>query len=318
MFIRYLAAAVLALPAIFAHAQDYPTRPVRIVVGFSAGSGTDTFARLLAQSMTKRLGQNFLVENRPGAGGNVATQYAIGQPGDGYTILTITPSTAIASAKQNPPYSIERDQTPIVFTGEVALAFYVTPSLPAKTMADFIAYAKANPGKLSMASVGIGSTGHLGFELLKLQQGLDVVHVPFKSSAEATRSVVAGESQIGLDPFSVLSPLAESGKVRVLAVASAKRHPVAPTLPGMEELGFRDYDVFAWTGFGSPAGTPAPIVQKLNAAFNATYQEPEVKAYLDRTGYRIRGGAPEDFARHIAREVATWRKIIAQGKFQFD
>jgi len=319
MLTRTLAAVLLALAVGQAAAQQaYPNHPVRIIVGFSAGGGTDISARMAAQSMTKRLGQNFIVENKPGAGGNIAVQYVIAQPADGYTLLLISPSAGIASAKLNPPYNIERDIAPVAFIGDIALAFYVTPSLPTRNMAEFIAYAKANPGKLSMASVGVGSIGHLGFELLKEREGLNVVHVPYKSSPEATRAVISGDAQIGLDPFSVLGALAESGKVRLLAVASAKRHPVAPNLAGMEESGVRDYDVFAWSGMVAPAATPAEAVQKLNAAFNASFQEPEIKGYLEHAGYRVRSGPPEEFGRYIAGQVGNWRRIIARNKIEFD
>jgi tripartite-type tricarboxylate transporter receptor subunit TctC len=319
MLVRLVAVLALSFVAALARAQqDYPNRPVRLVIGFAAGSGTDTIGRLTSQSMSKRLGQNFVVENRPGAGGNVAMQYLVAQPADGYTLLIVSPSAGIASAKPNPPYNIERDVTPIVFMGEVAMAFYVSPSLPVRTIQEFIAYAKANPGKLSMASVGVGSLGHLAFEQLKGMQGLNVVHVPYKSSVDAARSVMSGDAHIGLDPFSVLGPLAQAGKVRVLAVASARRHPVAPDTPAMEESGIHDYDMFSWTGFIAPAGLAPAIVQKLNAAYNAVFQEPEVKAYLERAGYRIRGGTSEEFGRYMTGQVATWRKVIAQGKIEFE
>jgi tripartite-type tricarboxylate transporter receptor subunit TctC len=308
----------LALLSLGAQAQEYPNKPLRIIVGFSAGGGVDGNMRAVAQSMTKRLGQNVIVENRPGAGGNIGIQYTIGQPADGYTITLVSTAATIASAKASPPYNIEKDLTPIIFFGDVALAIYVNPSLPVKNIQELIAYAKQRPGKLSFASIGVGSTGHLAFEVFKNLYGLYIVHVPYKSTGETTRAVLSGETEIGMDPFSSVGPLTEAGKLRVLAVASAKRHPVSPNVPAMEESGVRNYEFFTWTGLSAPAGTPPAVIQKLNATLNAVLQEPEIKTRLERGGYQVRGGSPEEFGRYISKEVGIWRKVIAQGKFDFE
>lgn len=313
-----IATAALCAAATPVHAQEYPSKPIKIVAGFAAGGGVDGNLRAIAASMTKRLGQNMFVENRPGAGGNIGIQYAMSQPADGYTILMISTAGAIASARSNPPFNVAKDLAPIVFTGDVALAFYVNPSVPAKTIQEFIAYAKANPGKLSMASIGVGSTGHLAFELFKQRNGLFIVHIPYKSTGETTRSVLAGETQVGLDPFTTVGPLSEAGKLRVLAVASAKRHRVAPSVPAMEESGIRNFDMFTWVGMAAPGGTPPAIIARLNTEFNAVYQEPEIRTRLENGGYQVRGGTPEEFGRYMAREVSTWSEVIARGKIQFE
>jgi len=308
----------LCASALPLHAQDYPNKPIKIVAGFAAGGGVDGNLRAIANSMTKRLGQNMFVENRPGAGGNIGIQYAISQPADGYTIVMVSTAAAIASARRDAPFNIEKELTPLIFFGDVALAFYVNPSVPAKSIKELITYAKANPGKLSMASIGVGSTGHLAFELFKQRNGLFIVHIPYKSTAETTRSVLAGETQIGLDPFTTVGPLTEAGKLRVLAVASAKRHPVAPNVPAMEESGIKNFDMFTWVGLEAPAATPPAIVARLNRELNATLQEPEIKTRLERGGYQVRGGTPEDFGRYISREVTTWREVITKGKIEFE
>jgi len=309
----------LCASALPLHAQDFPNKPIKIVVGFTAGGGVDGNVRSIAASMTKRLGQNVIVENRPGAGGNIGIQYTIGQPADGHTITIVSTAAAIATARPNPPYNITRDVAPIAFIGDVALAFYVNPSVPAKTIQEFITYAKANPGKLSMASIGVGSTGHLAFELFKQQNKLFIVHIPYKSTGETTRAVLSGETQIALDPFSAVGPLAAAGKLRVLAVASAKRHPVAPDMPAMEESGIKNFDMFTWVGFSAPAATPAPVVAKLNSTLNEVFREPEIKTRLERGGgYQVRGGTAEEFGRYVAKEVEIWRKVITDGNLKFD
>lgn len=313
-----IAAAALCAATAPLHAQEYPGKSIKIVAGFAAGGGVDGNLRAIAASMTRRLGQNMFVENRPGAGGNIGIQYAMSQPADGYTVVMVSTAAAIASARRDAPFNIEKDLTPLVFFGDVALAFYVNPSVPAKTIKELIAYAKANPGRLSMASIGVGSTGHLAFELFKQRNGLFIVHIPYKSTGETTRSVLSGETQVGLDPFTTVGPLTEAGKLRVLAVASAKRHPVAPNVPAMEESGIKDYDMFTWVGLEAPAGTPPAIVARLNRELNATLQEPEIKQRLERGGYQIRGGSPEDFGRYIASQVGIWRDVITKGKIEFN
>jgi tripartite-type tricarboxylate transporter receptor subunit TctC len=183
---------------------------------------------------------------------------------------------------------------------------------------ELLAHARAHPGKLSFASIGVGSTGHLAFEVLKNLNNLFIVHIPYKSTGETTRAVLSGETDIGIDPFTSVGPLADAGKLRVLAVASQKRHPVSPNVPGMEESGIRNYDFFTWVGLSAPASTPVPVIQKLNATLNEVLKEPEMKTRLERGGYQVRGGTPDEFGRYISREVQVWRKVIAQGKFDFE
>jgi tripartite-type tricarboxylate transporter receptor subunit TctC len=314
-FAALLAAFVLS-PA--AHAQEYPVRPVRIVLGFAAGGGADGNLRLISSSMTKRLGQNVFVDNRPGAGGVIAAQHVASQAPDGYTLILSSPSLSIHSARPDTSIDMRRDLGPVVFVGTVTQAFYVHPSVPVKNMEEFVAYAKSRPGRLSYASVGIGSGSHLTFEMLKRTARLFIVHVPYRSSAQTTMAVAAGDVEIGHESFSSLRPLAEAGKLRMLAVSSAKRSPRAPELPGMEESGIKGVDYSSWIGISAPAGMQRDVVTKLNAAFNATIREPEIQGVLERAGYEIVGGTPEFFARWVDREVGGWSAIIRDAKIVFE
>ena len=228
------AASFMTSPAV---AADYPTKPVKIVIGFSAGGGADLNLRMIAGQAATDLGQQVLVDNRPGASGVIAAQYVLTQPEDGYTILYGSTGLAVNSAKDNPVINVRTQFSPVMLFGLVNYVIFVPANSPAKTLAELIAWAKANSGKMNYSSVGIGSTGHLGFEVFKRVAGITGTHIPFKSTAATTAAVAAGDIQVGLEPMSAVRPLMDAGKLRVLALASPRRSPHLPTIPAMEEQG---------------------------------------------------------------------------------
>ena len=310
-FLR-LAAGTAVLPALprLARAQTYPARPVRWLVGFAAGGPQDIVARLLGQSLSERLGQQFVIENRPGAGGNIATEAAVRAPADGYTILMIGPSATInVTLYENLNFAFLRDIAPIASIMRTSNVMEVHPSLPVKTVPEFIAYAKANPSKINMASAGSGSSQHMAGELFKMMAGVDMVHVPYRGAAPALTDLLAGQVQIMFDNMTSSVEHVRTGKLRGLAVTTAARSEALPDLPIVGDF-VPGYEASGIYGIGMPKDTPPDIVGKLNREINAAIADPRIKARLADLGGILVTGTPADFAKILAEEVEKWGKVV--------
>jgi len=304
----YLGAAALPAVARTARAQGYPTRPVRIVVGFAAGGTGDFLARLIGQRLSERLGQPFVIDNRPGGGGNISTEAVVRASPDGYTLLQVGTSHAINTTLYKLDFDLLHDIVPVAGIARAHLVMLVHPSFPARTVTEFITYAKANPGRINMASAGSGSSPRLAGELFKLMTGIEMVHVPYRGGAPAMSDLIAGQVQV---MFSNL-PAAEyigAGKLRALAVTTAARSDELPDVPTVGEF-VPDYEASAWYGLGAPKGTPAEIVGTLNRETNAALADPAIKARLADFGGRALVGSPADFGRLIAEETEKWAKVV--------
>jgi tripartite-type tricarboxylate transporter receptor subunit TctC len=307
-----LAGGALALPALPrpAAALEYPTRPVRVIVGYPAGGAADAVARLIAQWLSQRLGQEFIVDNRPGANTNIATEAVVQSAPDGYTLLLVTTSNATNPGMYvHLNYDFVRDIAPIAGVVRVANVMEVNLAVPAKTVAEFIAYAKANPGKINMASGGIGSTPHLAGELFKMMAGVDLLHVPYRGDAPALIDMVGGRVQVMFDLISASIGFIKSGKLRALAVTSATRSPALPDLPTLGEF-LPGYEATSFQGLGAPKSTPKEIIDKLNRETNAALADAGFKARLADLGGVGLPGTPDDFGKLIASETAKWAKVI--------
>jgi tripartite-type tricarboxylate transporter receptor subunit TctC len=305
----HLAAGAAALPAVsrVAWAQTYPARPVRIVVGFVAGSATDILARLLGQWLSERLGQQFVIENRTGAATNIATEAVVRAPPDGYTLLLVTPANAIsATLYDNLNFNFIRDITPVASFVRVPFVMVVNPSFPAKTVPEFITYAKANPGKINMASGGIGTANHVAGELFKMLAGVNMVHAPYRGDPQV---VLSGYVDVYFSPMPASIEYIKAGKLRALAVTTAERSEALPDVPTVAEF-VPGYEASSWYGIGAPAGTPAEIVDKLNKEINAGLADPRIKARLDEMGGTALIGPPAAFGKLIADETEKWAKVI--------
>jgi tripartite-type tricarboxylate transporter receptor subunit TctC len=308
----HLAVAAAALPAVsrFAWAQAYPTRPVRLVVGFPPGGPTDIVARLMGQWLLERLGQPLVIENRPGAGGDIATQAVINAPADGYTLLMASHANAInATLYSNLSFNFIRDVTPVAGLVQVPNVLEVNPAVPANTVADLIAYAKSNPGKLSYASAGNGTSAHLAAELFKTMTGVELLHVPYRGSGPALVDMLSGQVQVMFDAIPSSIEHIKAGKLRALAVTTARRSDalrdvpvIADTVPG--------YDTSGWFGVGAPAGTPVEIVEKLNKEINAGLADPKMKARFAELGASTMITTPADFVTYVAAETDKWAKAV--------
>ena len=303
-------AAVLPPLARAALALDYPTRPVRIVVGFAAGSAFDIMARLIGQWLSERLGQPFVVENRSGAAGSIATEAVARARPDGYTLLvTGSPDAINATLYDNLSFKFVRDIVPVAAIGRAPNVMVVHPSLPAKTVPEFIAYAKANPGKISMASAGVGSSSHMSGELFKMMAGVSLVHVPYRGQAPALTDLLGGQVQVD---FSTMPPAIEyikAGKLRALAVTSPARFEALPEVPAMAEY-LPGYEASLLTGFGAPRGTPADVIAVINKETNGALADPKIKAQLAALGNAVLPGSPADFGGLIAEETDKWAKVV--------
>jgi tripartite-type tricarboxylate transporter receptor subunit TctC len=307
-----LVAGSVALPALsrMALAQSYPARPVRLIVTIPAGGSPDIIGRLMAQWLSERLGQAFVVDNRPGAASNIGTEIAAKAAPDGYTLLLALSSNAInASLYRHLNYDFIRDTVPIAKIGTIPLIMEVNPAVPAKSVSDFIAYAKANPGKINMAAPGVGSPLYVAAELFKMMAGVDLVDVNYQGEAPAMPDLISGQTQImfGVMPSSL--GYLQSGKLRALAVTSAKRQDVLPGIPTMSEF-LPGYEAYGWYGIVAPKGTPAEIVGKLNTEINAALADPAMKKRLGDLGCAVAGGSPADFERFIAAETEKWAKVV--------
>jgi tripartite-type tricarboxylate transporter receptor subunit TctC len=310
-FLR-LAASVAALPAVSraASAQAYPARPVRLVVQVPAGSAPDIIARVLGQWLSDRLGQPFVIDNRPGASGNIGTEAVVRAPADGYSLLFAMSANAInASLYDNLRFNFMRDTAPVASIARIPLVMEVNPSVPAKTVPEFIAYAKAHPGKINMASSGNATPLHVAGELFKMMAGVDLVHVAYRGEPVARPDLLSGQVQVmfGVLPSSL--PYIKSGQMRALAVTTEKRLAVLPDVPAMDEF-LPGYEASGWYGIAAPKQTPAEIVEKLNKEINAGLTDAKTKARLADLGCLVFAGSPPDFAKFVAGETEKWGKVI--------
>ena len=297
-----------------AQAQGYPTHAIRLIVPFPPGGATDIIARAVAQRWTETLGQSVVVENRPGAGGNIGSDIVAKATPDGYTLLMGTVGThAInASLYTNMPYDHIKDFAPVILVAGVPNVMEVNPSVPAKTVQEFIAYAKANPGKLNFASSGSGTSIHLSGELFKVMTGVQMTHVPYKGSAPALTDLMGGQVQVMFDNLPPSLPHIKAGKLRPLAVTSATRAPALPDVPTVAESGVPGFEASSWFGVLAPAGTPRPIIDRLNGEVAKWLATPEAKERMLSLGANAIGGSPEDFAAHIRAETAKWAKVVKE------
>jgi tripartite-type tricarboxylate transporter receptor subunit TctC len=317
----HLAAAAGALPILsgIVLAQGYPTRPVKIIVGQAAGSGSDTFARLIGQFLSERLGQQFVIENRPGAAGNIATESVVRSSPDGHTLLLVNLANAInATLYDKLNFDFIRDIAPIRGIGSIAFVLEINPSVPAKALPEFIAYAKANSGKLNMASAGSGSTSHVFGELFKMMAGIEMVHVPYRGSTPALTDILGGQVQVMFDATPSSLPHIRSGKLRPLAVTTAVRLEVLPEIPAVGEF-VPGYEASAWLGFGAPKNTPAAVVDRLNKEINLALSDSAIKARLvDLGGLALPSSSPAEFGKLIVEDTEKWAKVIRAANIKAD
>jgi tripartite-type tricarboxylate transporter receptor subunit TctC len=308
----HLAAGAAVLPTILrvALAQVYPSRPVHIIVGFPPGGMTDTTARLMGQWLSERLGQPFIVENRPGAAGNIATEAVVRAPLDGYTLLMTLPNNAInATLYDKLNFNFIRDIAPVASINHVPHVIDVNPSVPARTVPEFIAFAKANPGKLNMGSGGIGSGQHVSGELFKMMTGVNLVHVPYRGGAPAIADLLGGQVQVIFDVLSESIGYIRAGRLRPLAVTTAMRSEALPNVPTVGDF-VPGYETSGWFGVGVPRNTPAVIIDGLNKEINAGLADPKLKARFADLGATVFPGSPADFGKFIADETEKWGKVI--------
>ena len=318
-FLR-LAMGAAALPAVsrIASAQAYPSRPVRIIVGFPAGGATDIQARLMGQWLSDRLGQQFIVENRAGASGNIGTEAVAKAPPDGYTLLqVVTPHAINAALYTNLSFDFIRDIAPVICAARLAYVVVVNPSVPATTLPEFIAYAKANPGKINYGSAGQGTPQNIGCELFKMMTGLDLVHVPYKGGAPAVADLIAGHVQVVFAPLSESIPHIKSGKLRALAVTTAARLDVLPDLPTVGDF-VPGYEASGFAGIGAPRNTPPEIIAMLNKELNAGLADSKVRARIVELGGTVLGGSPAEFGAILSEATKKWARVIKQAGITAD
>ena len=308
----HLAAGAAALPAVsrIAWAQAYPSRPVRLIVPVGPAGATDITARLVGQWLSERLGQQFIIENRPGAGSNIGTEAVARAPADGYTLLAIAiPNAVNATLYDKLNFNFVRDIAPVAPIVRFPYIMVVNPSVPAKTLPEFIAYAKANPGKINMASPGIGSTPHVNGELFKVMTGTNMVHVPYRSAAAVMTDLLSGQVQVYFGTTASSLEYVKTGKLRALAVTIERRLDALPDIPAVAEF-VPGYEASTWYGVGAPKATPAEIVEKLNKEINAGLADPKIKARLADLGGDVLALSPADFGKLVADETEKWGNVI--------
>ena len=307
-----LAGAVVLVSVLLqpAHALDYPTRPVRVVVGFPPGGSADIVARIVAQALTERMGQTFIIDNKPGAGSNLGTEAVARAEPDGYTLMADSVSNAInPTLYKKLSYDQLKDLIPVASIDVVPNVMDVNIDLPVKTVPEFIAYAKANPDKISMGSGGIGSSPHVAGELFKMMTGVNMLHVPYRGVALATTDLLGGRVQVLFDTLPAAVANIRAGKIRALAVTSKKRSETLPEVPAMNEF-VPGYEADSFHGISAPKGTPREIVDKLNQEINAALADPKLKARLAELGAEVFTGTPEDYGRYLKGEIERWAKVI--------
>jgi tripartite-type tricarboxylate transporter receptor subunit TctC len=291
-------------------ALDYPIRPVHLIVGFPPGGAADITARLIAQWLSERLGQQFIVENRPGAGTNIGTEAVVRAPADGYTLLLVSVANAVnATLYERLNFNFVRDIAPVAGLIRGPLAMDLNPSVAATTVPDFISYARANPGAINIASAGNGTPGHMAVEMFKMMTGLNLVHVPYRGAAPAMTDLLAGQVQCYFSTTPSCIEHLRAGRVRGLAVTTANRLDAVPDLPAIGEF-IKGYEATAWYGVGAPRETPRPIVERLNREINAALAEPRMKARFDDLGCVLIAGSPDEFGKLIAEETEKWGKVV--------
>jgi len=308
-FLRLAAGALPTMP-LMARAQAYPTRPVRIVVGFPAGGPTDIMARLMGQWLSEELGRQFVIENRPGASGNVGTESVAKASPDGYTLLQVSSANAINTTlydKLN--FNFIRDLAPVASISSIPLVIEVNPSVPARTLPEFIAYAKVNSGKINYGTAGNGTIAHVAGELFKSMAGVDMVHVPYRGSAPALSDLLGGQVQVMFDPITSSIEHIRAGKVRPLAVTSAARSEALPGVPTVVDF-LPGYEASFWCGIVAPRNTPVEIIDKLNKEINAGLADTKMKARFADLGATMLAGSPSDFSKLVAQETEKWAKVI--------
>ncbi len=293
-----------------AAADDYPSRPIKWVVGYPAGGTTDILARLIGQWLSEHLGQQVIIENRPGAGNNIGTEAVINAPPDGYTVLLVNPANGInTSLYKKLNFNFIRDIAPVAGITRVPNVMEINPDVPAKSVQEFIDYAKSHPGKINMASSGNGTSVHLSGELFKLMTGVNLQHVPYRGAAPALTDLISGQVQLMFDNMPSSIEHIRAGKLRALAVTTAVRSPALPDVPTVAET-VPGYEASAWFGMGAPKGTPAEIINKLNSEINAALADPNIQARLADLGGTVMAGTPADFGKVIADETEKWSKVV--------
>jgi tripartite-type tricarboxylate transporter receptor subunit TctC len=308
----HLAVVAAALPAVSraASAEAYPTKPIRWIIGFPAGGGADTVARIMEPWLSRRLGQPVMIENRPGASTNIAVQAVVNSPPDGYTLLWHGLSSVVnASLFTNLPFDIQRDIDPTAGVVSYPMIMVAHPSVPAKSVAELIAHAKANPGKVTMASFGTGSASHLAGELFKFMAGIDMVHIPYRGGAPMTTDLIGGQVQVGFDVMVTVLPQVRSGKLRALGVLGTKRFDLLPDVQTVAET-VPEYEASTWAGVGVPRGTPPEIIERLNHEVNAGLAQPDIRARFADVGTVPMVLSAAEFKAYIAAEAAKWDKVI--------
>ena len=316
---RLLFAVLLLALSFTSPAQTYPSRPIRVILGFPPGGGGEILVRTIGQKLTERWGQPIVVENRPGAGSNIAAAELVKSAPDGYTLMYMPAALVV-----NPylyakvPYDLAKDFTPVTLLASFPLVLVVHPSVAAKSVAELIALAKAKPGALNFASIGNASPPHLAGETFRMQAGVNIVHVPYKGSGPAQTALLAGEVQLMFDTAVSAVPNIKSGRTRALAVTTAARSPLFPDLPTMAESGLREFDLDGWAGLVGPAGMPAEIAQRLQQEIAAILRAPEMAERLASLGADARGTTPDEFRRFIAAESAKWRRIVEASGAKID
>jgi tripartite-type tricarboxylate transporter receptor subunit TctC len=302
--------ALSALATTPARSEDYPTKPVKWIVAYPPGGTTDILARIIGQYLSEHLGQQFVIDNRPGAGNNIGTEVVANSPPDGYTLLLVNPANGInATLYKKLPFNFLRDIAPVAGITRVPNVMETTPSFPAKSVAEFIAYGKANPGKINMASSGNGTSGHLSGELFMAMTGIKMTHVPYRGAGPALTDLIAGTTDVMFDNLPSSIEFVRSGKLRALAVTTDKRNPALPDVPTVAET-VPGYEASAWFGIGAPKGTPPEIIEKINKTVNAALADPKMKAKLADLGGLPMPGTPAEFGKVMADETAKWEKAV--------
>jgi tripartite-type tricarboxylate transporter receptor subunit TctC len=307
-----VAGAALALCAGLASAQSYPTKPVRLIIPFPPGGSNDIVGRLIAQQLSERMGKQFVVDNRGGAGGVVGSELAANSAPDGYTLLIVSAAYAFNPSLYKLSFNPEKAFTPVALIGTGPNALTIYPKLPVNSVKDLIALAKAKPGQLNYASAGVGSFQHLGSALFTLMAGINVVHVPFKGGGPAMADVIAGNTQICLGSLIQMIPHVNSGRLKMLGIGSTKRSKAFPDVPTIAEAGVPGYDASNWWGILTPAGTPAAIVTKLNSEINAIVQSADIQKRFESQGAEGATMTPAEFAKYIRAETAKWSKVVKE------
>ena len=316
---KFVLALALASAAGAVAAQSWPSKPVRLISQFPPGGGTDLVARNLIPKLNEAFGQSFILENKPGASGNIAADFVAKSPADGYAILIANNTLVIQAAMpQKLPFDVVKDFTPIAVVASTPVALAVHPSLPIKSVQDLIAVAKAQPGKLAYSSCGNGTAMHLAGELFKQLAQVDILHVPYKGCGPAVVDGIAGQVPILFNTITNTNPQAKAGRLRIVAIASSTRSPVDGNLPTIAEAGLTGFDADIWFGFMGPAGLPGDIVTRLNAELGRIVKLPDVSARLVEQLFDVRSGRPEEFAALIKADVAKWAKVVRDGNIKID